>query len=62
MRMLWEPLLNTYGVDLVLHGHVHSYERSNPVNNYQTGNQNQLGVHLTTLMISYTKQAHLALA
>ena len=31
----YEPLFLQYGVDLVLHGHVHSYERTNPVSQYQ---------------------------
>lgn len=30
----WEPLFYQYGVDLVLAGHVHSYERTNRVYNY----------------------------
>lgn len=34
MRMLWEPLLNEYGVDLVLHGHVHSYAQDPCTLNY----------------------------
>ena len=32
MRQSMEPLLNQYGVDIVLSGHVHSYERTYPVN------------------------------
>ena len=31
----FEPLFNQYGVDLVMHGHVHAYERTNRVYNYQ---------------------------
>ena len=31
----YEPLFNQYGVDLVIHGHVHSYERTNPVFQYK---------------------------
>ena len=30
----YEPLWNMYGVDLLLFGHVHAYERTNPVANY----------------------------
>ncbi len=30
----YEPLFNQYGVDILLHGHVHSYERTNPVIQY----------------------------
>ncbi len=30
----YEPLWNEYGVDLLLFGHVHAYERTNPVANY----------------------------
>lgn len=33
MRIAMEPLLNKYGVDMVLAGHVHSYERTLPVYN-----------------------------
>ena len=32
MRQSMEPLLNQYGVDIVISGHVHSYERTYPVN------------------------------
>ncbi len=31
----YEPLWNQYGVDLLLFGHVHAYERTYPVLNYQ---------------------------
>jgi len=31
IRNIWEPLFDQYQVDLVLNGHVHCYERSNPV-------------------------------
>ena len=34
MRRRYEPLWNMYGVDLLLFGHVHAYERTNPVANY----------------------------
>ncbi|KAL4432463.1 hypothetical protein ABPG77_001762 [Micractinium sp. CCAP 211/92] len=34
MRTIYEPLFLHYGVDLVLSGHVHSYERTKPVYNY----------------------------
>jgi hypothetical protein len=33
-RFAFEPILYAYGVDIMLNGHVHSYERSNPVYNY----------------------------
>ena len=33
MRLAMEPLLYTYGVDMVVTGHVHSYERIRPVLN-----------------------------
>lgn len=35
MRQEMEHLLHYYGADIVLQGHVHSYERSNPVYNYK---------------------------
>ncbi|KAE8712256.1 Purple acid phosphatase 15 [Hibiscus syriacus] len=34
MRVAMEDLLYKYGVDIVFNGHVHAYERSNPVYNY----------------------------
>jgi hypothetical protein len=34
MRIAFEPLLYAAGVDIVLSGHVHSYERSKPVYNF----------------------------
>ncbi|KAL2932754.1 Purple acid phosphatase 15 [Bienertia sinuspersici] len=34
MRVAMEDLLYSYGVDIVLNGHVHAYERSNRVYNY----------------------------
>lgn len=34
MRQAMEPLLYQYGVDVFYNGHVHSYERINPVYNY----------------------------
>jgi len=34
MRLTYEPLLFKYGVDLVLNGHVHAYERTRRVYNY----------------------------
>merc|ERR1719272_461854 len=33
MKVLMEPLFNKYGVDIVLNGHIHAYERTFPVNN-----------------------------
>ena len=33
-RQTYEPLWLQYGVDLLFSGHVHAYERSNPVANY----------------------------
>ncbi len=33
-RQIYEPLWLQYGVDLLFTGHVHAYERSNPVANY----------------------------
>lgn len=35
MRKAMEPLLYQYGVDFVVSGHVHAYERSYPIHNYQ---------------------------
>ncbi len=32
-RQIYEPLWLQYGVDLLFSGHVHAYERSNPVAN-----------------------------
>jgi 3',5'-cyclic AMP phosphodiesterase CpdA len=37
MRQAYEPLLVAAGVDLVVGGHVHSYERTKGVNNYKVG-------------------------
>ncbi|CAL5230081.1 g13538 [Coccomyxa viridis] len=34
MRVMLEPLMYQYGVDVFYNGHVHSYERINPVYNY----------------------------
>lgn len=34
MRQYFEPLFYEYGVDFMLNGHVHSYDRSFPVRNY----------------------------
>ena len=34
MLCSYEPLFNQYGVDILIHGHVHSYERTNPVIQY----------------------------
>ena len=34
-RCSYEPLFVQYGVDLVIHGHVHAYERTNPVVQYK---------------------------
>lgn len=31
IRSIWEPLFDRYGVDLVINGHVHAYERTNPM-------------------------------
>ena len=30
-RPVWQPLIDTYNVDLVLNGHVHAYERTYPI-------------------------------
>jgi hypothetical protein len=37
MRQAYEPLLVRHQVDVVLSGHVHAYERTKPVVNYQVG-------------------------
>jgi hypothetical protein len=37
MRQTYEQLLKDYNVDLVVNGHVHSYERTNPVFNMTVG-------------------------
>ena len=34
MRVAMEPVLYQFGVDVMFNGHVHSYERTNPVYNY----------------------------
>mmetsp|Transcript_4989 Transcript_4989/g.9209 ORF Transcript_4989/g.9209 Transcript_4989/m.9209 type:complete len:699 (-) Transcript_4989:168-2264(-) len=34
-RSIWEPTFYKYRVDFVLNGHVHAYERTHPVYNYQ---------------------------
>lgn len=45
MRRSMEPLLYKYGVDIVMAGHVHAYERTYPVYNFSL---NPCGpVHLT---------------
>jgi hypothetical protein len=31
IRLAWDPIFDKYGVDLVVNGHVHAYERTNPV-------------------------------
>jgi hypothetical protein len=43
MRQAYEPLLVRHQVDLVLSGHVHAYERTKPVVNYQVGGNGQSG-------------------
>jgi hypothetical protein len=44
-RLSYEPLFYTYGVDVAFNGHIHSYERTNPVYDY---NLNNCGtVHIT---------------
>lgn len=35
MKEALEPVLNNYGVDFVFNGHVHTYERMHPVNNWK---------------------------
>jgi len=35
MRQLYEPLYRKYGVDIVISGHDHQYERSAPVFDYK---------------------------
>lgn len=37
MRETYEWLLVKYGVDIVMSGHVHAYERTKPVRDYQVG-------------------------
>jgi hypothetical protein len=37
IRQAWLPLFDRYGVDLVLSGHEHNYERSYPVKGYDPG-------------------------
>ena len=50
MRLTYEPLLLKYGVDVVLSGHVHSYERSHPSGIYDA-QPNQCGpVYLLSLI------------
>jgi 3',5'-cyclic AMP phosphodiesterase CpdA len=34
-RLTMEPLLYQYGVDIVLAGHIHAYERTKPIYNYE---------------------------
>ena len=31
IRAVWQPLFDQYGVDLVINGHVHAYERTHPI-------------------------------
>lgn len=40
-RQALEPLLKSANVDLVFNGHIHAYERSNPVYNFQTSPTNK---------------------
>ena len=44
---MYEPLWLQYGVDLLLSGHVHAYERSNPVANYSADPSGCAPVQLT---------------
>ena len=46
-RQIYEPLWLQYGVDLLLSGHVHAYERSNPVANYSADPSGCAPVQLT---------------
>ena len=43
----YEPLFNMFGVDLLLFGHVHAYERTNPVSNYQADASGCSPVYIT---------------
>lgn len=36
-RKAYEPLLLKYQVDVMIHGHVHAYERTKPVAEYMVG-------------------------
>jgi hypothetical protein len=45
-RQQIEPFLYQNGVDIVMHGHVHAYERTYPVNNY---NVDQCGMRWITI-------------
>jgi hypothetical protein len=31
IRLVWQPIFDKYHVDLVVNGHVHAYERTNPI-------------------------------
>ena len=42
IRQAWLPLFDTYGVDLVVSGHEHNYERSFAVRGYDTAYQGQV--------------------
>lgn len=46
-RTLIEPVMDRYGVDLVLVGHNHTYERSHPLRNDQIVEAGQGTVHIT---------------
>ena len=35
--MAWQPLFDEFGVDLVLNGHNHSYERNVPIRGFNAG-------------------------
>ena len=45
-RQQIEPFLYANGVDIVMHGHIHAYERTYPVNNY---NVDQCGMRWITI-------------
>ena len=47
MRQLYEPLLLQHNVDIVLNGHVHSYERSKPMANYKVDDGGCAPMHVT---------------
>jgi 3',5'-cyclic AMP phosphodiesterase CpdA len=45
-RLMIEPYLYANGVDIIMHGHVHAYERTYPINNY---NVDQCGSRWITI-------------
>ncbi|MCA9622308.1 MAG: metallophosphoesterase family protein, partial [Myxococcales bacterium] len=37
IRQAWQPIYDSFGVDIVFNGHDHNYERSHPIRGFQSG-------------------------